>query len=292
VPANTALGVGRRLPGAVIGSVLVVAFAGMLGPTWGPVIAFGWLGAGALLLTRPGERILARGVLRYRPAAESWLAADVHRLAPRRRIDVDVAAHARGVFPLGGHTIAIGDQSLSAGRTPALQEAIQTAVAALCAGRTRSELPLMWWSAPWVLAKMTLGRALPRRWQSFFRVAVLPVLGMAVVTCLSHGQVAAAGLGGCVIADLAFAYAGSRPARSRGGCGICLRPPASPTLSRRPARARHPRVALGRRGVSAASCDALNTPRTYRFTDRAVGRVARAFPKHGPLRSSSWRSVS
>ena len=69
---------------------------------------------------------------------------------------------------MGGHAVAIGDESRSpVGRTPALQEATRAAVADLCAGQTRPELALMWWSAPWAFAKMTLGALLPARWQPF-----------------------------------------------------------------------------------------------------------------------------
>ena len=145
VTRNVTAGVARRLPSALIGTAMLVTFAGILGPTWGAAVALGWLAAGALVLTRPGERLAATTVLRYRPAPKSWLAADVRQLAPRRRIDVYVAPKATGVFALGGHTVAIGERSVDAGtRSPALQAAARSAVAELRAGRTRPELAMGW----------------------------------------------------------------------------------------------------------------------------------------------------
>ena len=78
-------------PPALIGAAMVVTFAGILGPTWGGAAALAWFAAGTLVLTGPGERAAATTVLRYRPAPRLWLAADVGRLAPGRRIDVYVA---------------------------------------------------------------------------------------------------------------------------------------------------------------------------------------------------------
>ena len=122
VARDVTAGVARRLPSALIGTAMLVTFAGILGPTWGAAVALGWLAGGALVLTRPGERLAATTVLRYRPAPQSWLAADVRQLAPGRRIDVYVAPKATGVFALGGHTVAIGERSVDAGtRSPALQ---------------------------------------------------------------------------------------------------------------------------------------------------------------------------
>ena len=100
VPGNVTAAVAARLPGALIGAVMLVVFAGILGPTWGGAVALGWLAAGALLLTRPGEHAAATTVLRYRPEPRLWLAADVGRLAPGHRIDVYVAPKAAGVFAL------------------------------------------------------------------------------------------------------------------------------------------------------------------------------------------------
>ncbi len=215
VPANVAVGVGRRLAGAMVGAVMVITFAGMLGPTWGSAIALGWLAAGAATLTQPGERLLAMRVLRYRRAAGSWLAADVHRLAPGRRVDVYVAPQALGVFALGGHTVAVGERSVGDGtRTRALQAATVAAVADLRSGGTRPELALMWWSSPWVVAKMLLGALLPRRWHPFFRILGGGMLAVAVGTCLGQGQPVAAALGVCMLVDLTLAYVSRRRIRA------------------------------------------------------------------------------
>jgi len=213
VTRDVTAGVARRLPSALIGTAMLVTFAGILGPTWGAAVALGWLAGGALVLTRPGERLAATTVMRYRPAPKSWLAADVRQLAPRRRIDVYVAPKATGVFALGGHTVAIGERSVDAGtRTAALQAAARSAVAELRAGRTRPELAMGWWSGPWLFAKLTAGAFLPPRWYPFFRLFGSVMVGMSVVTCLGHGQPVAAGLGVCLLADLALDYLGRRRA--------------------------------------------------------------------------------
>jgi len=211
VLANIGVGVGRRLPAALIGAVMVVTFTGMLGPTWGPVIAVSWMVAGLAVLTRSGERLFATRVLRYRPAVSSWLAADVHRLAPGRRVDVYLAPPAGAVFAVGGHGLAIGDQCLDpVGRAPSHREAMRAAMGDLCTGRTSPELALMWWSAPWVFAKMTVGAFLPAHCRTFFQIVGGVLLGMAVLTCLRHGQTIAAAIGTCMLADLALAFASRR----------------------------------------------------------------------------------
>ena len=115
VPGNVAAAVAARLPGALIGGAMLVTFAGILGPTWGGAVALAPLAAGALVLTRRGERLAATTVLRYRPAPGSWLAADVAWLALGRRIDVYVAPQASGAFALGGHTVAVGERSVGVG---------------------------------------------------------------------------------------------------------------------------------------------------------------------------------
>ena len=69
VPVNVAATVAWRLPGALMGVILVVV-------------------AGLVTLSRLGERLLARTLLRYRPAPGSWLEAEVRRLLPGRRVDV------------------------------------------------------------------------------------------------------------------------------------------------------------------------------------------------------------
>ena len=77
----------------------------------GLLLAVLWLVAGLVTLSRLGERLLTRTVLRYRPAPGSWLEAEVRRLLPGRRVDVYVAPKATGVFALGGHTIGLGEAS-------------------------------------------------------------------------------------------------------------------------------------------------------------------------------------
>ena len=87
VPGNVAAAVAARLPGALIGGAMLVTFAGILGPTWGGAVALAPLAAGALVLTRRGERLAATTVLRYRPAPGSWLvlqAATVSAVAELR----------------------------------------------------------------------------------------------------------------------------------------------------------------------------------------------------------------
>ena len=215
VTGNVTAAVAARLPGALIGAAMLVTFAGILGPTWGGAVALCWFAAGALVLTGPGERAAASTVLRYRPAPQSWLAADVARPAPGRRIDVYVAPKAAGVFALGGHTVAVGQRSVGAGgRTPALRAATVSAVADLRAGRTRPELAMGWWSGPWLFAKLTVGAFAPRRWHPFFRLVGAVMVGASAVTCLRHGQPAAAALGVCMLADLALACLGRRRARA------------------------------------------------------------------------------
>ena len=128
VPVNVAATVAWRLPGALMGVVLVVVAGSMLGPP-GFLLAVLWLVAGLVTLPRFGERLLARTVLRYRPAPGSWLEAEVRRLLPGRRVDVYVVPKASGVFALGGHTIGLGEASLGAGAAnPALLMATAAAV--------------------------------------------------------------------------------------------------------------------------------------------------------------------
>ncbi len=207
VPVNVAVGVVRGLPAALIGVVMLVTFAGLLGPTWGGLAALAWLTAGVATLTRPGERLVVTAVLRYRRAAHSWLAAEVHRLAPGRRIEVYVAPHAFGVFAVGDHTIAVGQRSIEAATpTSALHAAAVAAVADLLAAKTRPQLAMTWWSAPWLLAKVTMGYLVPARWHPLLRILGCALMGMAVATCLRQGQPIAAALGVCMIADLALAY--------------------------------------------------------------------------------------
>jgi hypothetical protein len=117
-----------------------------------------------LTLSRFAERVLARTVLRYRAAPESWLEAEVRQLLPRRSVEVYVAPKASGVFALGGHTIGLGEASIGAGGpTAGLLAATSAAAAEQRDGRTRPEPPLMWWGLPWWFAKQIPGGLLPRR---------------------------------------------------------------------------------------------------------------------------------
>lgn len=75
---------------------------------------------------------------------------------------------------LGGHTIGLGEISVGAGAsTPVLQAATAAAAVELRDGRTRPELPLMWWCAPWVFVKMLIGSLLPRRRYPLLRLPCL-----------------------------------------------------------------------------------------------------------------------
>ena len=56
-----------RLPGALMGAVLVVVVGSMLGRP-GFLLAVVWLVTGLVTLSRTGERMLARMLLRHRPA--------------------------------------------------------------------------------------------------------------------------------------------------------------------------------------------------------------------------------
>ena len=133
------------------------------GPT-GLLLAAVWVVAGLLTLSRFAERVLARTVLRYRPAPGSWLEAEVRQLLPRRSVEVYVAPKASGVFALGGHTIGLGEASIGAGGpTAGLLAATSAAAAEQRDGRTRPEPPLMWWGLPWWFAKQIPGGLLPRR---------------------------------------------------------------------------------------------------------------------------------
>ena len=212
---NVAAAVAVRLPGALLGAAMLITFAGILGPDWGWRAGAGWLAAGGLVLTRPGERLAVIRMLRYGRPPQSWPAVDVAQLAPGRRIDVYVAPQASGVFALGGHTVAVGQGSVGAGgRTPELQAATVSAVAQLRAGRTRPDLAVIWWSGPWLFAKLVVGAFLGPRWQSVMRIIGSVVVGMAVFTCISQGQLLGAVLGVCMLADLAMAYLSRRRLRA------------------------------------------------------------------------------
>ena len=71
-----------------------------------------------------------------------------------------------------------------------------------------------WWSGPWLFAKMTVDAFVPRRWHPFFRLVGAVMVGASAVTGLRHGQPAAAGLGACMLADLAQACLDRHRARA------------------------------------------------------------------------------
>lgn len=202
VPVNVATTVAWRLPGALMGVVLVVVAGSMLGPP-GFLLAVLWLVAGLVTLSRFGERLLARTVLRYRPAPGSWLEAEVRRLLPVRRVDVYVVPKASGVFALGGHTIGLGEASLGAGAaTQALLVATAAAVDELRRGPTRPELPLMWWAAPWWVAKQIPRHLVPRRWRPLIKMWAVLLLVAAIVSSVHGGSPSAVILTVCGVTDL------------------------------------------------------------------------------------------
>ena len=201
-PVNTAGTVLWRLPGALLGAILFVAAGSMLGPP-GLLLALIWLLTGALTGFRFGERVLARTVLRYRPAPGSWLDAEVRRLLPGRRVDVYVAPKAVGVFALGGYTIGLGETSVGSGApTPALLAATAAAARELSAGRTRPELPLLWWGVPWWFARQIPGHLLPRRLQPLLKVWAVGVAAAAVVNGVQVGHPSVIVLVGLAATDL------------------------------------------------------------------------------------------
>ena len=219
---NTAATAAWRSPGALVGAILCVAAGSMLGPA-GLLLAAVWLVVGLLTVFRFGEGALARMVLRYRPAPDSWLEAEVRRLLPGQRVAVYVAPKASGVFPLGGHTIGLGELSVGAGTpTPALLLATAAAVEELLGGRTRPELPLLWWCVPWWFAKQIPGRLLPRRWQPLIKLWSVGVVAAAVVNALQVGHLTFIVVTTLAVTDLCIA--GIRGRRQR--------PRAYPLLSR------------------------------------------------------------
>jgi len=171
----------------------------------------------ALTLTGPVERLLAVTVFRYRRAGDSWLAAEVRRLAPGRRYEVYVAPGTSGVFALGGHTVGIGEHSVDDGLpTPELQQATAAAVAYLRAGRTRPELAMDWLAFPWFFVKLTVATVLPRRLHPVARTLAVCWCTAAAVMSPAHGQVGAAVLGACLVADLLLAARARRRQRRAG----------------------------------------------------------------------------
>jgi hypothetical protein len=224
--AQTVLGALERLPGAVVGVVLISAAADLFGPTWGGAVMFAWLTVAAVTLTRAGERSVARGPLRYRPVSEeSWLAKQVRQDLDTSRVDLYIAPHAVGVFPLGHRTIAIGERSVGDGQ-PTLQLHAQTAEAVrdLRAGRTRAELAVMWCAAPLALAKMAIATFLPKRLHTAAAVLYLLMLLEVLVASIMRGRLLTAGLAGCVLTDWTTAHLRMRFARVRARDSVRLRP--------------------------------------------------------------------
>ena len=216
VPANVAGTVAWRLPGALMGAILGVAAGSMLGPP-GLLLALMWLVTGMLTGCRFGERALARTVLRYRPAPDSWLEAEVRRLLRDRPVDVYVARKASGVFALGGHTIGLGELSVgTGGPTPALLAATAAAAQELRFGRTRPELPLLWWSVPWWFAKQLPGRLLPRRWLPLIKLWAVGVVTAAIVNGVQTGHLFVIVMTGLAVNDLCITgVRGRRQRRKR-----------------------------------------------------------------------------
>lgn len=215
VPANVAATVAWRLPGALLGVVLLVVAGSMLGPP-GLLLAMLWLAAGLATVSRVGERFVARRVLRYRPVPGSWLEAEVHRLLPGRRVEVYVAPKASGVFALGGRTIALGEISVGAGApTPALLATAAAAAAQLHRGSTRPELPLMWWAAPWWFAKQIPRHLVPRRWQPLIKVWTVCLVVASIAGSVNHGRPFAAALAVCAVTDLGITAIRNRRSRRR-----------------------------------------------------------------------------
>jgi hypothetical protein len=202
VPVHVAATVAWRLPGALMGVILFVVAGSVFGPP-GVLLAAIWLVTGLLTGFRFGERALIRTVLRYRPAPTSWLEAEVRRLLPGRRVDVYVAPKATGVFALGGHTIGLGEASVGAGDpTPGLLAATAAAAEQLRAGRTRPELPLLWWCLPWWFAKKIPGRLPPRRWQPLVKLWATCEVAAAMAGGVQTGHPSVIVVTGLAITDL------------------------------------------------------------------------------------------
>jgi hypothetical protein len=188
----------------VLGAVFGIEAGVVLGPI-GMLVALGWLLAGLATGSRLGERVLARVVLRYRPAAGSWLEAEVRRLAPGRRVSVYVAPKATGVFALGGYTIGLGELSVSSGApTPALLQATADAVLELRSGKTRPELPLLWWSLPWWSARELAVRMVPRRLMPLLRLCFVASMVAGAVNGVQVGRPYVGVLVAVMLADMAI----------------------------------------------------------------------------------------
>lgn len=199
---RVAAGIGRLAPAAVLSLFLLVMAAAFLGPTRGTLLVAVWLLTGFAVLTRVGEQAAVRGVLRYRPAPGSWLAADVAALTPGRRVQAWVAPARTGVFSVGGHSIAVGARSAGSGAaTPLLQAATVDAVADLDRWRTRAQLPMMWWAGPWLTCMWLLASILGPRLMGFLRLVAPAFLAAGTVISLGQGQFTAAGLGVVILAD-------------------------------------------------------------------------------------------
>jgi len=125
---------------------------------------------------------------------------------------VYVAPGLSGVFCVGGYTIAAGARSVGAGiRTAALHEAAVEAVRDRGQWRTRVQLAMLWWPAPWLASMWLLGSLLGPRLMAFLRLVAPVFLVMAVLVSLGRGDGAAAGLGCVILFDAIL----TRAARSR-----------------------------------------------------------------------------
>jgi hypothetical protein len=211
-----------------MGVMLFAAAGSMLGPP-GLLLALVWLLTGALTASRLGERAVARTLLHYRPAQGSWLDAEVRQLLPLGRVDVYVAPRADGLFALGGHTIGLGESSLGAGvPTPVLLAATAAAAHELRSGRTRPELPLMWWCVPWWFAKQIPGRLLPRRLLPLIKLWAVGVVAAAFVNGVQTGHLFVLVLIGLAVTDLAIGGVRSRPGLRRSQPALRQLQPAAP----------------------------------------------------------------
>lgn len=99
------------------------------------------------------------------------------------------------------------------GPTPGLLAATAAAVAELHHGRTRPELPLLWWYVPWWFVKQVPGRLLPRRWQPLIKVWAVLVVAAAIVNSVHDGHPSATVLTVCAVTDLCIS--GIRGRRQR-----------------------------------------------------------------------------
>jgi hypothetical protein len=118
------------------------------------------------------------------------------------------------VFALGGRTIGLGELSLGNGApTAALLRATVAAAQELADGRTRGELPLVWWCVPWWFAKQVPGRLLPRRLLPLLKLCAVGVGAAAIVNAVQTGRPLVIVLIGLAVLDLTITGVGNRRRR-------------------------------------------------------------------------------